>query len=103
MTLRARHGREDRWSDLTALWRFASARALRSMARHFGHLYELCRADGLTFSNEWILPKGDVTVEKVGFVGAAMAGNLLRTGHELVVHNRTETKSALQNPSTASD
>jgi 3-hydroxyisobutyrate dehydrogenase-like beta-hydroxyacid dehydrogenase len=48
------------------------------------------------------LPKGDVTVEKVGFVGAAMAGNLLRTGNELVVHNRIKTKSALQNPSTAS-
>ena len=41
-------------------------------------------------------------MEKVGFVGAAMAGNLLRTGHKLVVHNRTKTKSALQNPSTAS-
>ena len=45
--------------------------------------------------------------EKVGFVGlgimgAAMAGNLLEAGHELVVHNRTKTKSALQNPSTAS-
>ena len=98
MSLRARHGREDRWLDLTALWRFACARAPRSMARHFGHLYKLCRADGLTFSNKWILPKGDVTVEKVGFVGlgimgAAMAGNLLEAGHELVVHNRTKTKA----------
>ena len=37
-------------------------------------------------------------MEKVGFVGAAMAGNLLRTGHKLVVHNRTKTKSGLQNP-----
>jgi 2-hydroxy-3-oxopropionate reductase len=37
-------------------------------------------------------------VEKVGFVGlgimgAAMAGNLLEVGHELVVHNRTRTKA----------
>jgi 2-hydroxy-3-oxopropionate reductase len=37
-------------------------------------------------------------VEKVGFVGlgimgAAMAGNLLEAGHELVVHNRTRTKA----------
>ena len=37
-------------------------------------------------------------VEKVGFVGlgimgAAMAGNLLEAGHDLVVHNRTRTKA----------
>jgi len=37
-------------------------------------------------------------VEKVGFVGlgimgAAMAGNLLEAGHELVVHNRTRSKA----------
>jgi 2-hydroxy-3-oxopropionate reductase len=37
-------------------------------------------------------------VQKVGFVGlgimgAAMAGNLLEAGHELVVHNRTRTKA----------
>jgi 2-hydroxy-3-oxopropionate reductase len=37
-------------------------------------------------------------VEKVGFVGlgimgAAMAGNLLEAGHELVVHNRTRNKA----------
>jgi 2-hydroxy-3-oxopropionate reductase len=37
-------------------------------------------------------------VEKVGFVGlgimgAAMAGNLLEAGHELVVHNRTRYKA----------
>jgi 2-hydroxy-3-oxopropionate reductase len=37
-------------------------------------------------------------VENVGFVGlgimgAAMAGNLLEAGHELVVHNRTRTKA----------
>ena len=37
-------------------------------------------------------------MEKVGFVGlgimgAAMAGNLLEAGHELVVHNRTRTKA----------
>ena len=37
-------------------------------------------------------------MEKVGFVGlgimgAAMAGNLLEGGHELVVHNRTRTKA----------
>jgi 2-hydroxy-3-oxopropionate reductase len=37
-------------------------------------------------------------VEKVGFVGlgimgAYMAGNLLEAGHELVVHNRTRTKT----------
>jgi 2-hydroxy-3-oxopropionate reductase len=37
-------------------------------------------------------------VERVGFVelgimGAAMAGNLLEAGHELVVHNRSRTKA----------
>ena len=37
-------------------------------------------------------------MQKVGFVGlgimgAAMAGNLLEAGHELVVHNRTRTKA----------
>ena len=37
-------------------------------------------------------------MEKVGFVGlgimgAAMAGNFLEAGHELVVHNRTRTKA----------
>ena len=37
-------------------------------------------------------------MERVGFVGlgimgAAMAGNLLEAGHELVVHNRTRTKA----------
>ena len=44
------------------------------------------------------MPKGEWTVEKVGFVGlgkmgAAMAGNLLEAGHEVVVHNRTRTKA----------
>ena len=37
-------------------------------------------------------------MERVGFVGlgimgAAMAGNLLEAGHELVVHNRSRTKA----------
>ena len=37
-------------------------------------------------------------MEKVGFVGlgimgAAMAGNLLEAGHEVVVHNRTRTRA----------
>jgi 3-hydroxyisobutyrate dehydrogenase-like beta-hydroxyacid dehydrogenase len=29
----------------------------------------------------------------LGIMGAAMAGNLLEAGHELVVHNRTRNKA----------
>ena len=44
------------------------------------------------------MPKGDGTMEKVGFLGlgimgAAMARNLVEAGHGLVVHNRTRAKA----------
>ena len=63
-----------------------------------GNLQDPTPMDGLTFSNEEVLPKGGGTVERVGFVGlgimgAAMARNLLAADCGLVVHNRTRAKA----------